>query len=776
MRLLLSRHALTASLLFGSTVSFAGSAGADLLPPLPKPPVIANQLQATTDGPGPGICEPMAKNTSAVTADFGAGCARWLQFALGANVELGQTPPWNAQARGHKELGTADLRLTATQAARFAKIVGYTHMAVGEISGALEHCTLTYQLLSMPEQKPVGARLKATGSEAQVVAALPGMARQLLILLKVPKPKLPGGALPSPDALQQIGRYAWYPDAVVPDADQKQMEALAARQPLAGLLTLLHSSLYFPKVLEPKCRVLLMQAPRNLMVLSAFSWVGSGLPLGVYETRGAGTARDWVTPSSSRDGLGSALTQAIRDEVDRGLPDRPNNAIIALWRFSEARTLQEQITRSEQAARCSPRNPVSWMQTARLYSNAIQQVRRGKFASMMTEAEVEITQKLSDRAVVLGKKAADLDSDYGQAWAEVAVAATFAGQPDLADTALWKAIHLAPDDPRAYLWGLQMYQQKWMAEPEKLAKVAHLAAANRTFLADDAYLVYEELRNANFADEARVVLDRAMQGYRDAVRKQPDDAEAHRLLGYRLLQQSQYRDAITEEETALRLDPKSADAHYALEQIYALNFHIDDAISEARATLKLAPNFTPIRANLGMIFEVTSKWDEADAEYRKTLEIDPENYQSLRGMGFVRLKQNKFDEGIFYFERAIAIEPEAPYPYVMLCFLYNNTHRFDKAIEAGTHAVLFAPTYFLAEEYLGDAYFGNAQYTESLDHYLKAVNLNKKDTRALVGIGKAEIRQGPKKLLGIEQLKLVVRLYPGTPFAEEAKQFLMENP
>jgi tetratricopeptide (TPR) repeat protein len=771
MRLLPFCLALAAPLLLGTAVASA----ADLLPPLPKPPVIADQLQATTDGPGPSICEPVAKNTSAATADFGAGCARWLQFALGANVELGQTPRWDAQARGRKELGATDLRLTAAQAARFAKSVGYTHVAVGEISGVPAHCTLSYQLLAMPEQKPVGAPLKATGSEAQVVAALPGMARQLLTLLKVAKPQLPAGALPSPDALQQIGRYAWYPDAAVPDASQKQMEALAAQQPLAGLLTLLHSSLYFPKALEPKCRVLLMQAPGNLMVLSAFSWVGSGLTLGAYELRGAGAAREWVTPSSSRDGLGSALSQAFRDEVDRGVPDRPNNAIIALWRFSEARTLQEQITRSEQAARCSPRNPVSWMQTARLYSNAIQQVRRGKFASMMTEAEVEITQKLSDRAVVLGKKAADLDSDYSQAWAEIAVVATFAGQPALADTALWKAIHLTPDDPRAYLWGLQMYQQKWMAEPEKLAKVAHLAAANRTFLADDAYLVYENLRDGNFAAEARVVLDRAMQGYRAAVRKQPDDAEAHRLLGYRLLQQSQYRDAITEEETALRLDPNSADAHYALEQIYALNFHIDDAISEARETLKLAPNFTPMRANLGMIFEATSKWDEADAEYRKTLEIDPENYQALRGMGFVRQKQNKFDEGIFYFERAIAIEPEAPYPYIMLCFLYNNTNRYDKAIEAGTHAVLFAPTYFLAEEYLGDAYFKKGMYVESIPHFQKAVELNPRTMYSRGQLANADLKLG-KKVEAKALLEEIIRLSPNTAYSEEAQRLLKENP
>ena len=50
-----------------------------------------------------------------------------------------------------QEMGRTDLRLMPGQAARFARLTGYTHMAVGVITGKPSHCSLTYQLYTMPK-------------------------------------------------------------------------------------------------------------------------------------------------------------------------------------------------------------------------------------------------------------------------------------------------------------------------------------------------------------------------------------------------------------------------------------------------------------------------------------------------------------------------------------------------------------------------------------------------------------------------------------------------
>jgi tetratricopeptide (TPR) repeat protein len=759
MRCLPLRYVFLSALMCGSLAPRAGLAQAIPLPPITNALIIADDLEPTTDGPGPCICEPVAKNADTATADFGAGCARWLQFALGANVELGQTPVWDAQARGIKEIGARNMRLTTGQAVLFAKRVGYTHIALGEISGAPTHCTLSYQLLAMPEQKPVGALLKATGSEAEIVAALPGMARQLLTLLKVAKPHLPTDAHPSPAALQTIGHYAWFPDAVVSESDRKKMEALATRQPLAGILTLLHlpvpeaPSNAFDKLVEAKCRLLFTQAPDNLMVLSAFTSVRS------------------------------SLSKALQAEIDRKAPDRADNAIVAEWLFAGNRSVddstpqhQDTITAAEQTVRFAPRNPTAWLHAAYVYDVVAEQYRKKRTAGLVSRADEDTMRKFEEHVIVTAEKATELDPDYGFAWTELARGAAAVGQYTLGENALEAALRLNNRDPRSYMWGLQMYGRSWLNKPDKLAEVARLTLADETLQRYDVLQLSNSLRMAGFSAESQTMHDRAMQIYRAAASKQPESAEAHRILGFLLFKQRQFEEAAAEQMAALRIEPDNADAHYDLGLVYANMKRLEDALTELRKALKSAPNYAPLQVDMRMLLWLMKRYDEAEGELKKALVADPDNYNALYAMTDICVQQKRFQEGIPYCEKALTIYPTAGDPNRMLCQLHNGTHQYDKAVKAGEAAVYYGPNVYLNEVSLADAYFGNAQYTESLDHYLKAVNLNKKDPRALVGIGKAEIRQGPKKLLGIEQLKLVVRLYPDTPFAAEAKQFLIENP
>ena len=61
-------------------------------------------------GVGVVICEPVADpGTEADNANFGAGCGRWLQFAVGGQGELGKTPLWESPNRAAKELGRTDI-------------------------------------------------------------------------------------------------------------------------------------------------------------------------------------------------------------------------------------------------------------------------------------------------------------------------------------------------------------------------------------------------------------------------------------------------------------------------------------------------------------------------------------------------------------------------------------------------------------------------------------------------------------------------------------------
>ena len=59
---------------------------------------------------------------------------------------------------------------------------------------------------------------------------------------------------------------------------------------------------------------------------------------------------------------------------------------------------------------------------------------------------------------------------FDKAWLERAKAATFAGQLEEADHAFWTAARLNPNYFELLWWGVQMFQPKWLNEPEKLKK------------------------------------------------------------------------------------------------------------------------------------------------------------------------------------------------------------------------------------------------------------------------------------------------------------------
>lgn len=159
--------------------------------------------------PGVMVCEPVGSRAACAGADFGAGCSYWLQMSVGGLPQLGQTPLWAAFARARTEMGRADMRLAPSQAAPLASILGVTHVAVGTVTGSTAHRTLTYRLRTVPSGIPVGQPLRITGTDAQIAAHLPEMARALALRLGVTSPNILSMTGTTAADLQELGRVRW---------------------------------------------------------------------------------------------------------------------------------------------------------------------------------------------------------------------------------------------------------------------------------------------------------------------------------------------------------------------------------------------------------------------------------------------------------------------------------------------------------------------------------------------------------------------------------------
>lgn len=147
--------------------------------------------------------------------------------------------------------------------------------------------------------------------------------------------------------------------------------------------------------------------------------------------------------------------------------------------------------------------------------------------------------------------------------------------------------------------------------------------------------------------QARALLDQGKELYRDdqdseavaafqqAVKLDPDLAEAHfRLgLGYEALgkqedAEAEYKKAVDAYKKHLDANDDDAEAHYNFGQTYANLGQYSDAIREYRQALKLKPDDPDIYYDLGVAHTKLAQYDAAAAAFSKSLEIDPDHYRA----------------------------------------------------------------------------------------------------------------------------------------------------
>ena len=243
---------------------------------------------------------------------------------MGFSPQLGQTPRWELAERASSELHAHRLRLNLEQAGRLAGILGVTHVAVGQVGGTQAACTLTYQLYTAPARTKIGEPIKLAGSEDQIIAQLPSASAAVLTALGVKAQHAPitVGAT-SASSCKMVGHYPWYWGSTVSDSEQKQMDLLAQRLPLAELLTYVHHG-----------RGGDTASTQHFMALSSGNFLMIGV-LGTYITVG---------------------DPQLGESVDRQVAEMhaPNNAVLGYWAVSRTRSVDAQIAALERITRLAP--------------------------------------------------------------------------------------------------------------------------------------------------------------------------------------------------------------------------------------------------------------------------------------------------------------------------------------------------------------------------------------------------------------------------------------
>jgi len=218
--------------------------------------------------------------------------------------------------------------------------------------------------------------------------------------------------------------------------------------------------------------------------------------------------------------------------------------------------------------------------------------------------------------------------------------------------------------------------------------------------------------------------------YRDAIKLNPDSAEAHNNLGWALCLQEEFDESMHEARKAIELRPSYADAHVTLGVAMAHTGRLDEAIAEYRVAAKYGPNLPYVYSDLGNAFRKKGMLDKAIAEQRHAIELDPNYGPAYLSLGAVFGDRKQYKEAISNDKKAIELLRDSP----QWTTISGNS---PDGKPQGRVSFLAAAYFSLASDHLELVKGENGSYDEVIAEFREAVRLAPGFAEAHYGLGDA---------------------------------------
>ena len=217
----------------------------------------------------------------------------------------------------------------------------------------------------------------------------------------------------------------------------------------------------------------------------------------------------------------------------------------------------------------------------------------------------------------------------------------------------------------------------------------------------------------------------AVQEAQDILKRDPNNLEAHKLLGRIYLRSLGDIQAGSGSETVLKLaidqfqqivkiEPDSVDDHLLLGRLYRLNNDLQKAEAEFKTAVKLQPDSeeavttlaylyneegdstraaqvlgsipdagrsAKLYSALGYTYEQQKQYKNAIDAYRHAIELDRDNLDAIRGLAQNLLNDGQNDAALEQYKIIADANPEDAQTYLRIAEIYRKSGKFDDALE-----------------------------------------------------------------------------------------------
>jgi tetratricopeptide (TPR) repeat protein len=176
------------------------------------------------------------------------------------------------------------------------------------------------------------------------------------------------------------------------------------------------------------------------------------------------------------------------------------------------------------------------------------------------------------------------------------------------------------------------------------------------------------------------VLKLAIEQYEQIIKIEPDNIDAHLLLGrlYRL--NNDLTKAEGEFKTAVKLQPQSEEAVTTLAYLYNEEGDATRAV-QVLSSVPDAGRSAKMYSALGYTYEQQKQYKEAINSYRHAIELDRDNLDAIRGLAENLMNDGQTDAALEQYKIISDANPEDAQTYLHMAEIYRKSGKFDLALE-----------------------------------------------------------------------------------------------
>jgi len=229
----------------------------------------------------------------------------------------------------------------------------------------------------------------------------------------------------------------------------------------------------------------------------------------------------------------------------------------------------------------------------------------------------------------------------------------------------------------------------------------------------------------------------------DVLKKYPTNVPiAYNNRGNAYDDKEEYNQAISDYNQALKIEPDYADAYFNRGNTYYKKGEYEQALSDYNQVLNIDPNYAKVYTNRGNVYKDKKEYNQAISDYNQALEINPSDVKAYNNRGLAYYENGEYDKAISDYNQALRINPDYADVYYHRGNIYYQKGEYDKAISDYNQALRINPDYAEVYNNRGIIYYEKREYEQALSDYNQALKTDPNYAKAYNNRGLTYYQKG----------------------------------